>query len=117
MKTKQSICKGGCKRKMGRLRTIKENYSEELISAIQYRIKELCYERAITQQKLSYSSSINQSTLSDIMNGKVNPKIYTISRIATAFGMNLHEFFDSPHFKNLLPLDTSKSNDPTINES
>ncbi|MBG9732308.1 hypothetical protein ABD87_22950 [Lysinibacillus sphaericus] len=83
---------------------MKENYSKELTSAIQCRINELCRNRAITQQKLSFLSGINQSTLSDIMNGKVNPKIYTISRISTAFDMTLHEFFESPHFENLSPM-------------
>lgn len=98
------------------MRTIKENYSEELISAIQSRITELCRKRAITQQRLSYLSGINQSTLSDIMNGKVNPKIYTLSRISTAFDMDLHEFFNSPHFKHLSPLTLLDKNNLIIDK-
>lgn len=79
----------------------KDKEPKELSNAIKLRIIELCHLNAMTQQKLSYRSDVTQSTLSDIMRGKVNPKVRTIAKVALAFGMTLQEFFDSPHFENI----------------
>ena len=45
--------------------------------------------------KLSSMSTVKQSTLDNLMRGEtVNPKIRTLHKIASAFGMTLAEFLD-----------------------
>ena len=46
-------------------------------------------ESGITQKQLSEITGINQSNLSRIENGDINPSVATLNRIATALGKKL----------------------------
>ena len=71
----------------------------KLISAVSYRIIELCNEREITVNKLSTICGITQSTLEGIVNKKfINPKTLTIVRICRGLDIQLKDFYDSPLF-------------------
>ena len=61
------------------------------------RIKQLCKKRGITINHLAALAGLKQSTVDNIIRGtSKNPKIYTLHKIATAFGMTLCEFLDYP---------------------
>jgi transcriptional regulator with XRE-family HTH domain len=66
------------------------------------RIYQLCNERNITPNALSYMSGISQSTVKSILNGESkNPGIVTIKKLCDGFDISLIEFFDTEDFKNL----------------
>ena len=66
------------------------------------RLLELCSERNITINKISNSSGITQSTVSDIVNGTTtNTGIVTIKKLCDGFDISVRAFFDSPLFDDL----------------
>ena len=70
-----------------------------LISAVSYRIVELCNERDITINKLSTICGITQSTLANINSRpNTNFNILTIMRICRGLEIEFKDFFDSPLF-------------------
>lgn len=59
------------------------------------RIRSLCKQRGISINKLSTMSDVKQSTLDNIIRGITkNPRMKTLHKVATAFGMTLSEFLD-----------------------
>lgn len=66
------------------------------------RIRELCAERSITPNALSYLSGISQSTVKSILNGESkNPGIVTIKKLCDGLEISIVDFFDTEEFKNL----------------
>lgn len=66
------------------------------------RILELCEEREITPNALSYLAGISQSTIKSILNGESkNPGIVTIKKICDGFEISIIDFFDTEEFKKL----------------
>lgn len=66
------------------------------------RIYELCDERNITPNALSYLAGISQSTIKSILNGESkNPGIVTIKKICDGFDISLIEFFDTDKFRDI----------------
>ncbi len=69
--------------------------SDEYSQIIVDRILSLCRSRGITIYQLGKMGGISHSTLDNIVNRKTfNPKIKTLHKIATAFGMTLAELVD-----------------------
>ena len=72
--------------------------------AVIIRIEELCEERGITVNALSYAAGMPRSTLKNIIYGKSkNPGIGTIQMICDALEISLGEFFDAENFRALSP--------------
>lgn len=70
--------------------------------AISKRIRELCNERGITPNALSYISAVPQATIKSILNGESsNPGTITIKKICDGFGITLGDFFSTPFFDSL----------------
>lgn len=66
------------------------------------RIRQLCKERNITPNALSYLSGIPQSTLKSILNGESkNPGLVTVKKICDGLDVTLIEFFDTEEFRHL----------------
>lgn len=66
------------------------------------RIRELCNERKITPNGLSYISGVSQSTIKSILNGESkNPGIVTIKKLCDGLEITVGEFFNTEEF-NLL---------------
>lgn len=66
------------------------------------RIYELCKQRDITPNALSYMSGVSQSTVKSILNGESkNPGVVTIKKLCDGLDINIVEFFDTEEFKNL----------------
>lgn len=66
------------------------------------RIRELCEEREITPNGLSYISGVSQSTIKSILNGEsVNPGIATIKKLCDGFEITIGEFFSTEDFDSL----------------
>lgn len=66
------------------------------------RIYELCAERNITPNTLSYLAGISQSTLKSILNGESkNPGVVTLKKLCDGFEISIIEFFDTDDFRNL----------------
>ncbi len=65
------------------------------------RIQQLCKTHNITINKLATSAGLKQSTIDNIIRGKSkNPKVRTLHKIASTFGMTLSEFLDFPELNN-----------------
>lgn len=58
------------------------------------RLKELREERGLTQLSLSFSCQVSPHYLSDVENGRRNPSLIILRRIAAAFELSLAELFD-----------------------
>jgi len=70
--------------------------------AVVRRIFELCDERQITVNKISNTSGVTQSTVSDIVNGTTtNAGIATIKKLCDGFEISVRDFFDSGLFDTL----------------
>ncbi|MEE1358070.1 MAG: helix-turn-helix transcriptional regulator [Clostridia bacterium] len=66
------------------------------------RIYQICEQRKITPNALSYMAGIPQSTLKSILNGESkNPGIVTIKMICDGLDMTLVEFFDTEEYYKL----------------
>lgn len=66
------------------------------------RIYELCKEREITPNALSYLAGVSQSTIKSILNGESkNPGIVTIKKLCDGFEITIVDFFDTLEFKEL----------------
>ncbi len=66
------------------------------------RIRELCEEREVTPNGLSYISGVSQSTIKSILNGESkNPGIVTIKKICDGFNITVAEFFNTEDFNKL----------------
>ena len=66
------------------------------------RIRELCAERNITPNALSYLSGVSQSTVKSILNGESkNPGVVTIKKLCDGLEISIVEFFDTEKFRNL----------------
>ena len=70
-----------------------------IANAIAKRISELLVEKNMTQYKLSKKTCLSQSTLTDLLHFRTKDiNSSTVFLIASAFGMKLKEFYDSPLF-------------------
>lgn len=66
------------------------------------RIRQLCTERNLTPNALSYAAGISQSTVKSILNGESkNPGIVTLKKICDGLDITLVEFFDTDEYKKL----------------
>ncbi len=66
------------------------------------RIYELCRQRKITPNALSYMCGISQSTIKSILNGESkNPGIVTLKKICDGLDISIMEFFDTPEYAKL----------------
>ena len=66
------------------------------------RIYQLCRERKITPNALSYLCGISQSTVKGILNGESkNPGIVTLKKICDGLEITVMEFFDTPEYNEL----------------
>ncbi len=66
------------------------------------RIYELCRERKITPNALSYMAGISQATVKSILNGESkNPGIVTLKKLCDGLDISLMEFFDTPAYREL----------------
>ena len=66
------------------------------------RIYELCRERKITPNALSYLCGVPQATVKSILNGESrNPGIVTIKKICDGLEITMMEFFDTPSYRKL----------------
>jgi transcriptional regulator with XRE-family HTH domain len=70
--------------------------------AVAERIAELCKERNITPNALSYRAAVPQPTIKSILNDESrNPGIVTIKKICDGLEIALPDFFDTEIFHNL----------------
>lgn len=59
------------------------------------RIKEIMQEKGVTSASLSTMIGIHKVSVSNIINGKLNPSAETLERIAEALGVEMWELFAS----------------------
>ena len=63
------------------------------------RIVQLCKERGITPNGLSYIAGVSQSTVKSILGGEsLNPGIVTLKKLCDGFEITLAEFFGTDEF-------------------
>ena len=66
-----------------------------------FRIKQLCKTNDITINKLATLAGLKQSTIDNIIRGtSKNPKVRTLHKIVSVFGMTLSELLDFPELNN-----------------
>ena len=70
--------------------------------AVVKRIRDLCKERNLTINALSYQAGVSQSTLKSITNGEsLNTGIVTIKKVCDGLDISVVDFFDTDYFKSL----------------
>lgn len=70
--------------------------------AVRLRILELCKQKGITVNKLSYLCGITQSTLNNIVSGRNSTTtVSTIKKICDGLDITIQDFFDNELFKDL----------------
>ena len=73
-----------------------------IYEAVIKRIEELCQERELTYNGLSYCAGVSQSTIKSIMSGESqNPGIVTLKKLCDGLNISLTDFFDTEYFRNL----------------
>lgn len=60
------------------------------------RIKEVCKEKGVKVMDLSTMIGVSQTNTSNIINGKVNPSLETLEKIASALNVPMWQLFASP---------------------
>lgn len=71
---------------------------KELLTNIGKKVKQLREERGLTQEELSFGSSVHRTQISRIENGENNVSMSSIARLVDYFQIEYPEFFD---FKNI----------------
>jgi len=72
------------------------------VETVIHRIEELCQERGITVNALSYISGVSNSTIRGIFYKRsTNPGVVTIKKLCDGLGITLAQFFDTEAFNNL----------------
>ncbi len=76
--------------------------STNTLSAVKYRILQLCESNHIPIYKLEELTGVPTVTINNILYGKsMNPKLNTIRQVCDGLGITLAEFFDTEEFNNL----------------
>ena len=71
----------------------------DVFQATKNRIYNLCEERHLTPNALSYICGMSQSTIKSILNDETkSPKVITIKKICDGLDITLGEFFGTPEF-------------------
>lgn len=65
------------------------------------RIREICKEKNITLEDLANTIGTTQPNLSNIDNGKANPTLKMLEKIASALSVAVGELFEHPKKDNL----------------
>lgn len=66
------------------------------------RIHQLCDERNITPNALSYIAGVSQSTIKSILNGESkNPGVVTLKKICDGLDITMMDFFDTEEYRSL----------------
>ena len=74
----------------------------DTVEAIRHRIRELCKEKGITPNALSYISAVPQATIKSILNNETrSPEVLTIKKLCDGFEITLAQFFDTDIFNDL----------------
>ena len=60
------------------------------------RINEVCKEKGVKVMDLSTMIGVSQTNTSNIINGKVNPSLETLEKIASALNVRITELFEEP---------------------
>ncbi|MGX8701893.1 helix-turn-helix domain-containing protein [Caproiciproducens sp.] len=77
-------------------------FNTDTRQAVADRIIELCRERNMTPNALSYHAAVPQSTIKSILNNESqNPGVVTIKKLCDGLGVSLPDFFDTPVFRGL----------------
>lgn len=83
-----------------------------ITEAIALRMKQLAHERHISLNELSKRAKINQSTISEIMQGRSkHPRVSTIQKFCEGCGISMSEFFDSPLFDSISDVEPTMPTD------
>lgn len=70
--------------------------------ATRKRIRDLCAEREITPNALSYICGVSQSTIKSILNSESkSPKVETIKKLCDGLEITIAQFFDTETFNSL----------------
>lgn len=56
------------------------------------RLRRIMISKGVTQEQLSQATDIQQSQLSNYINGKTSPSFYNVDKIAKALGCNTDDF-------------------------
>jgi transcriptional regulator with XRE-family HTH domain len=71
----------------------------DITGELQYvinQVKKVRTQQGISQMELSLRSNLSQSFLANLENGKKQPSVLTLIRIAAALGVSAREFFPPP---------------------
>lgn len=73
-----------------------------IAQAVGCRVKQLLFEKEITQYRLVKQTCLNEKTISDLIKGKTKDvKLSTIMLMCNVFSITLQEFFTSDLFDNI----------------
>ena len=74
----------------------------DTVTAVKFRIMQLCNERDISINRLATICALPPSSIKNILYGKSqNPKLLTIKMICDGLDITLGEFFSTPEFDSL----------------
>jgi len=62
------------------------------------RIKNLRYEKNMSQKDLAYAADLDRSYIASVENGQRNISIVNIEKVALALGVSLQVFFTNEYF-------------------
>ena len=88
-----------------------------ITDAIALRMKQLAHERHATLNEIIKRGGINQSTISEIVQGRSkHPRVSTIQKFCNGCGIKMSEFFDSPLFDDVSTDTTTSTQDDNVVE-
>ena len=74
----------------------------DMRQAVAERIVELCKDKKITPNALSYMAGVPQSTIKSILNNESkNPGVVTIKKLCDGLDISIPDFFNTDIFRNL----------------
>jgi transcriptional regulator with XRE-family HTH domain len=76
-----------------------KNNGDSVQLRIGLRIKELRNQCGLSQEKLAMQADLDRTYINSVENGRRNISINSLSKISTALGQSLQEFFKSDLFR------------------
>lgn len=68
------------------------------------RLKQICEQTGITRSQIQEATGLKKGYLSDLFNGKCNPTLETLEKIAKALDVNIVELFPATSTEQLIAL-------------
>jgi transcriptional regulator with XRE-family HTH domain len=68
-----------------------------IIDSMKVLLDQIMYERNLTVRQVSIMTGVPKSTISDIVSGRISPRLNTLEQLATGLKVHITDLFESTY--------------------